>query len=253
MATDTQLEARPRPPRPAFYALRPGGWRDFVTLLHPPYTAWHLSYVAIGAAVAPHLYGIRLLASLGGFFLGVGVCAHALDELHDRPLRTHVARRSLTVLAALSLVGAVAIGVLGAVTVSATLVPFVVAGAFIVLAYNLELFGGRFHSDLWFAAAWGAFPAVTAYWANALELRAAGVLAAAACFALSMTQRRLSTPVRELRRRTRSVSGEQLLTDGAVVELDAARIAEPMERALAACAFGLVLLAAALVTSRLAA
>lgn len=252
MATDTQVEAGPRPLRPAFYALRPGGWRDFVTLLHPPYTAWHLSYVAIGAAVAPHLYGTRLLASLGGFFLGVGVCAHALDELHDRPLRTHMARRSLSALAAISLAGAVAIGVLGAVTISATLVPFVLAGAFIVLAYNLELFGGRFHSDYWFAAAWGAFPALTAYWVNALELRAAGVLAAAACFALSLTQRRLSTPVRELRRRTRSVSGEQVLTDGTVVELDGARIAEPMERALAACALGLVLLAAGLVTSRLA-
>ena len=38
--------------RPAFYALRGGGWRDLVTLLHPPYTAWHLSYVALGAAAA---------------------------------------------------------------------------------------------------------------------------------------------------------------------------------------------------------
>ena len=37
--------------RPAFYALAPGGWRDYVTLLHPPYTLWHLSYVAIGAAL----------------------------------------------------------------------------------------------------------------------------------------------------------------------------------------------------------
>jgi hypothetical protein len=252
VATDTQLEAGSQLVRPAFYALRPGGWRDFVTLLHPPYTAWHLSYVAIGAALAPHLYAGRLLAALGGFFLGVGVCAHALDELHDRPLRTQLARRWLTVLAALSFAGAVAIGVVGAVTVSATLVPFVVAGAFIVLAYNLELFGGRFHSDFWFAAAWGAFPALTGYWVNALELRAAGVLVAGACFALSVTQRRLSTQVRELRRRTRSVSGEQVLTDGTVVELDAARIAAPMERALAACALGLVLLAAALVTSRLA-
>ncbi|TMC02912.1 MAG: methyltransferase domain-containing protein [Chloroflexi bacterium] len=37
----------------AFYALRPGGWRDYWTLLHPPYTAWHLSYVVLGAALAP--------------------------------------------------------------------------------------------------------------------------------------------------------------------------------------------------------
>ena len=40
--------------RPAFYALAPGGWRDWWTLLHPPYTLWHLSYVALGAAATVH-------------------------------------------------------------------------------------------------------------------------------------------------------------------------------------------------------
>jgi len=76
--------------RPAFYALSPGGWRDAVTILHPPYTAWHLSYVALGAAAAPVLHGDRLAASLAAFFLAVGVCSHALDELNGRPLRTRL-------------------------------------------------------------------------------------------------------------------------------------------------------------------
>src|SRR5437899_2261109 len=38
---------------PAFYALKAGGWRDYWTLLHPPYTVWHLPYVLLGAAFAP--------------------------------------------------------------------------------------------------------------------------------------------------------------------------------------------------------
>ena len=59
--------------RPAFYALRRGGWRDLVTLLHPPYTAWHLSYVALGAAAAPVVHVDRLLAALAAFFLAVGI------------------------------------------------------------------------------------------------------------------------------------------------------------------------------------
>lgn len=244
--------AAPRPLEgPAFYALRPGGWRDLITLLHPPYTAWHLSYVAIGAAVAPTLYGYRLAAALGAFFLGVGVCAHALDELHGRPLGTRLSDRSLVGLAVVALAGAVAIGVVGAVTVSLTLVPFVVAGAFIVVAYNLELFGGRFHSDVWFAAAWGAFPALTGYWVNALGLTVHGVLVVAACFMLSAAQRRLSTPARELRRRTVSVSGQQRLADGRVIQLDAARLAAPLDGALKACALALVLLAIGLVVARL--
>jgi len=138
----------------------------------PPYTAWHLSYVAIGAAAAPNLYGDRLAAALGAFFLGVGVCAHALDELNGRPLGTRLSDRSLVGLAVVALAGAVAIGIVGAATVSLSLVPFVAAGAFIVVAYNLELFGGRFHSDFLFAAAWGAFPALTGYWVNAQELGA---------------------------------------------------------------------------------
>jgi hypothetical protein len=237
--------------RPAFYALRPGGWRDLITLLHPPYTAWHLSYVAIGAAATPQLHAAPLAAALGAFFLGVGVCAHALDELDGRPLGTRLSDRSLVALAVVGLAGAVAIGIVGVATVSLGLVPFVVAGTFFVAAYNLELLGGRFHTDFWFAATWGAFPALTGYWINALQLHAEGLLVAVACFLLSVAQRRLSTPARELRRRTASVSGRQQLTDGTVLELDATRLAAPLDGALRACALALVLLAAGLVISRL--
>jgi hypothetical protein len=244
--------AAPKPPdRPAFYALRPGGWRDLLTLLHLPYTAWHLSYVALGSVAAPELHGDRLAATLLAFFLGVGVSAHALDELNGRPLRTRLSDRVLIALAAVALAGAMAIGVVAAASVSLSLLPFVAAGGFIVVAYNLELFGGRFHSDFWFAAAWGAFPALTAYWINALELRPEGVAVTAACFMLSVAQRRLSTPVRELRRRTVLVSGHQELADGTTIELDAARLARPLDGALRACALALVLLASGLVLARL--
>ena len=243
--------AAPDLERPAFYALRAGGWRDLITLLHPPYTAWHLSYVALGAAAAPTLHGDRLAAALGAFFLGVGVCAHALDELNGRPLGTALSDRTLVTLAAVALVGAVGIGVVGAVVVSVQLAPLVAAGGFIVVAYNLELFGGRFHSDTWFALAWGAFPAFTSYWANALELRPAGVLITAACFALSVAQRHLSTPARELRRRTVALRGEQQLADGRRVELSAPALAAPLEGALSALSIAMVLLAAGLVAVRL--
>jgi hypothetical protein len=136
------------------------------------------------------------------------------------------------------------------VVVSVQLAPLVAAGAFIVVAYNLELFGGRFHSDIWFAAAWGAFPALTSYWANALTVSPAGVLVTAGCFALSIAQRRLSTRVRELRRRTVSVSGEQRLTDGHVVELTTAHLAAPLDAALATMSLAIVLLACAAVLAR---
>jgi hypothetical protein len=237
--------------RPAFYALAPGGWRDLLTLLHPPYTAWHLSYVALGAVAAPTVHDDRLVATLLAFLLAVGVSAHALDELAGRPLGTLLSRRVLVGLAVAGLGGAVAIGIAGMIMVSAGLAVFVAAGAFIVVAYNLELFGGRFHTGFWFALAWGAFPALTSYWINAQQLRIQGLLVAAGCFGLSVAQRRLSSPARELRRRTVSLTGSQELADGSRRELDVAALAAPLDGALRACAMALVLLSAGLLIPRL--
>jgi hypothetical protein len=80
---------------PAVYALRPGAWRDYVTLLHPPYTVWHLSYVVLGAGLAPTIRYGRLGASLMAFFLALGLGAHALDELHGHPLQTRISDRAM--------------------------------------------------------------------------------------------------------------------------------------------------------------
>ena len=167
---------------------------DALTLLHPPYTAWHLSYFALGAAAAPQLHVDRLLWGLAAFALAVGVAAHALDELHDRPLGTGYQRpRADAVRQCSAWSGALAIGVAGVLTVSVWLVPFVLAGAVFLPAYNLEWCGGRFHSDTWFALGWGAFPALTGYFVNAEQLAPAGVLIAAGCIGMSVAQRRLSS------------------------------------------------------------
>jgi hypothetical protein len=207
--------------------------------------------VALGAAAAPTLHADRLAAALGAFFLAVGISAHALDELGDRPLRTRLSDRTLLALAVVGLGGALAIGIVGAFLYSPTLAAFVAAGAFLVPAYSLEWFGGRFHTDLWFALAWGAFPALTGYWVNALSLEVAGALVAAACFALSVAQRRLSSPVRELRRRTAAVAGTQTLADGTVIDLSASHLAAPLDGALRALSLGLPVLACGLVAVRI--
>jgi hypothetical protein len=237
--------------RPAFYALGGGRAGDLLALLHPPYTAWHLSYVALGAAAAPHLHPGRLLWALLAFGLAVGVTAHALDELHDRPLATGLGDGALKALAAAGLVGALAIGVAGAITVTAWLTPLVIAGGLFVVAYNLELAGGRFHSDLWFAIGWGAFPAFAGYFVNAERVALPGLLIAAGALVMSAAQRRLSTPARELRRRTSSLAGERVSSDGSVEELTVGRVLAPLDGALAAISLAMVLTAGALVAARL--
>ncbi|MDX6466286.1 MAG: hypothetical protein QOI27_1326 [Gaiellaceae bacterium] len=194
--------------RPAFYALRPGGWRDYVTLLHPPYTLWHLSYVALGAALAPRMQWGLLGWTVLAFLLAMGVGAHALDELQGRPLRTAIPRSVLVGLAAASIAAACAIGVVVADRTTLWLVAFVVFGGLVVVAYNLELLGGAFHSDLWFAGAWGAFPLLTAYFASAERIRGEALAAAAFAFLTSLAQRRLSTEVRSVRRGNLRPAGE---------------------------------------------
>jgi hypothetical protein len=237
--------------RPAFYALAPGGWRDWWTLLHPPYTAWHLSYVAFGAVTAVVFSGYHLALALAGFFLGVGVTAHALDELAGRPLGTRIGDGALWIVALVALAGAIALGIYGAWLVSWWLIAFIVFGTFIVLAYNLELFGGAFHSDLWFALAWGAFPAITGAFAQEGTLRLPAVVVAAACAFVSAAQRVLSTPVRELRRSVSSVEGRMRLRDGSEVTIDAGALRAAPERALRLLSVALPLLAAGLVAARL--
>lgn len=235
--------------RPAFYALATGGWRDYLTLLHPPYTAWHLAYVAIGAALAPALDLGRLWPALLAFFLAVGIGAHALDELHGRPLGTEIPSGLLGLLSGLSVGAAVGIGVWGAITVDPWLAAFVVGGAFVVVAYNLELLG--MHSNLVFALAWGAFPLLAGYFAQAERLTWEALLGAAFAAALAHAQRLLSTQVRDVRRCVTRVEGRVERRDGTSQPLTAGSLIAREEGALLALAASVVLLAAALCIMRL--
>lgn len=239
-------------PRPAFYALASGGWRDYVTLLHPPYTAWHLSFVAIGAGLTPAFSLSRLLPTLAAFFLAVGIGAHALDELQGRPLATQIPSAVLVALGSVAVVLAVGIGVVGALVVDPWIGAFVAAGSFIVLAYSLELFDGRFHSDFWFALSWGSFPVLTGFFAAAGTVSLAALFGALFAFALSLAQRHLSTRVRDIRRRISAVSGTVTRHDGSVQSITASELVKVEEVALRALTCATVALAAALVAMRLA-
>jgi hypothetical protein len=237
--------------RPAFYAARPGGWRDWWTILHFPYTVWHLSYVAIGACLAPEVSGRRLAGTALSFLLAVGIAAHALDEVHGHPLGTRLSDRTLWVTTVLGMGGALGIGVMGVGEIGPGLIPFMVIGPVLVFGYNAEMFGGRLHTDAGFAVSWGAFPVLTAYFAQAETIGGAAVLGAVAAFGLSYAQRTLSTPARTLRRRTRHVAGSVTLADGTVVPLDSSILRAPLERALLAMSWSMAALATALVVARL--
>jgi hypothetical protein len=236
--------------RPAWYALPRGGWRDYLTLLHPPYTAWHLSYVVVGGCLGPIVAWDRLAAAVTAFALAVGVGAHALDELRGRPLGTRIPDRVLVTLAVVSILGAAAIGVAGAVVFRAWLLLLVPVGVFLVLAYNLDLGRGRLHTDLWFALAWGGFPVLNGYAAVTGTLSAVAVGAAAFAVLLSLAQRRLSTQVRFVRRQVVAVRGELARRDGTALALDARWLTGAAEAGLRLLSLAVVVLAATLVAAR---
>ena len=224
--------------QPAFYG-RTGSTRgDLLTLLHPPYTAWHLSYVIYGAALSPELDLVRLAGTLAAFLFGTGIAAHALDEWHSRPLQTEVGDRALLTAGVLAIFAAGAITVAGVFVISPWVAIWGMLGVALMLGYVLE-WREALHSDLAFAVSWGGFPVLVGYWAQAEGLSAAALLVAVAASLLSLAQRALSTPARRVWRTASVVT--------TVLEGPAAVERWPRERLLATWESPLKLICAAVV------
>jgi hypothetical protein len=246
------MDSPAHPAAPSFYARRGGPLADWWTLLHPPYTLWHLSYVVLGAAVAPSRDWVALALSVLAFFLAVGLAAHAFDELHDRPLSTGIGTTTLSVVATTALTAAIALGLVGVLAHGPRNWPLAVAiplGAILVVGYNLELFGGRLHTDLTFALGWGGFPILVGFlaqfptwtWPRLMAILAATLGGVGTAHA----QRRLSTPARQLRRRTLEVTGSATATDGEVSPIDRDTLLAPLEGALLALSWAVPMIALA--------
>lgn len=186
--------------RPAFYAPTGSITGDFVSILHVPYTLWHLSYVPIGAALAAELDWLILGGTIAAFAIGLGVGAHALDEVKSRPLGTRISDRALWSIGIGAMVASMAIAVVGAIVVSPWVLLWAIAGIFLAVGYALEW--PFLHTDLGFGLAWGAFPLLVGYWAQTGAITAAVIVMAAMACLLSLAQRSLSTPARFVRRST---------------------------------------------------
>ena len=226
--------------------------RDWWTVLHPPYTMLHLSLVTIGACLQGPVSFWRLVASVAAFFLAVGIGAHSLDELHGRPLHTTLPTWQLTFAAVASLTGALVLGAVGIRVLGGWFAIFIFVGITIAVGYNLELFQGRLHTRTVVVLGWGAFPILTAFYAQHRSLSLAAVLASGFGALITLAQQQLSTPARDLRRRVTSVEGVLRRTDGSATQLNAAYILNPLEDALKTICRAGPLLALALVLTRFA-
>jgi hypothetical protein len=231
--------------RRSYYTRRGSVWNDLISLFHPPYTLWHLSYVAIGAGLAVELDVVRLIGTLAAFAFGLGVSAHAFDEVHSRPLRTSLSDAALWVIGGAGLVGVALVTVIGVVVISPWVVAWAAMGVLLAAGYGLE-WSRLLHSDPGFALAWGSFPVIVGYWAQTESVSPAAIAAAVSAALFALAQRRLSTPARFVRRRT--------VEAGAVFDgdrgWDRARLLATWEKPMRALVWAMPLLALTLLLAR---
>lgn len=142
----------------------PRRFRLLLGLSFYPYSIMNASYVLIGSLLAHPVHLDRMAGMALVYLLAVGVSAHSLDARRpNKPWGDFLSRQQLLALAVAGLVPALALGLYYALTFAPLLIPLGLVELFFLLAYNLELFGGRFHTDGWFAFSWGFLPVMVGF------------------------------------------------------------------------------------------
>ncbi len=192
----------------------PAKFRSAMGLLFLPYTGMVLSFVVIGSMLAPRIAWDRVLAIIIIYFLGLGIAAHTLDALGSKggkPWGMVFSPRQLRLMTAASLVPAYAIAIYYMIRFVPLLWILAIAEGFFVFAYNLEWFGGKFHTDNWFAFSWGFLPVLAGCVMQTNRVSIAAVAVAGATALFSLVEIKASRPYKELKRLNVRQPGEILL------------------------------------------
>lgn len=183
-------------------------FRVFVGLLFLPYTGMCVSFALLGSMAAAELHWDRAGAIALIYALALGVGAHAADSIGSKkkkakPWGAYFTRRQMAALVAASLGCAYAVGSYYIVFYAPLLAIVAVAEGFFLLAYNFELFGGRFHTDFWFALSWGALPVAAGYLIQTDEFSLLPFAVAAGAMLASYLEIRMSRPYKQLKKEGR--------------------------------------------------
>jgi len=197
-----------------------------------------LSYVLIGAALSPSIYLNRVILTLLAYFLGLGLSAHALNELHARHWGDALRKSELEILFVVPFVAAMLIAAYGIIVLyaasgvltSLVLLAFVSLESFFLFAYNTDRWSGIFHSDMSFAFSWAALPTVISYFVNASTIGIVAVLVALAMAATAGIEINLSRWCKDIRRKNPLT--EMQFADGTKSNLDAAHLIAKPEKSL---------------------
>ena len=179
----------------------PRRFRLLVGLTFYPYTLMNASYVLIGSLLATPVHYDRMAGMAAVYVLAVGIAAHSLDALApNKPWGDLLSRRQLLLLSLAGLIPALGLGLYYALSFAPVLIPLGVLELFFLLAYNLEYFGGRFHSDFWFAVSWGFLPVLVGYAVQANTVDSASLAGGLFGFSTAFVEINASRPYKALKK-----------------------------------------------------
>ena len=137
------------------------GSRNFrisLGILFLPYTSIVTCFAAWGSLSGPFEIE-RLIAVSIMYFLAVGISAHFLDAVGGKTKPWGMLpKKKITTVALISLGIVFTIGFYYAFLDSLLLIPIGIIEVFFLFAYNLELFGGKFHNNASTIFSWGILP-----------------------------------------------------------------------------------------------
>ena len=173
------------------------GSRNFrisIGILFLPYTCIVTSF-AVWGSLSGSFELDRLVAICLIFFLSLGVSAHFLDAVGGKTKPWgNLPKRKLWIISMISLGIAFSIGLYYAFLDSPLLFPIGIIEGFFLFAYNLELFGGKFHNNFSTIISWGILPvfAGSAIQTNSITVEAIMLAAVSALitYGLIITSRR---------------------------------------------------------------
>ncbi len=181
----------------------PRRFRLFVGLTFYPYTLMNVSYVLIGSLLATPVHYDRMAGMAAVYVLAVGIAAHSLDALGpNKPWGNFLSRSQLLSLSMAGLVPALGLGLYYALTFAPILIPLGILELFFLLAYNLEYFGGRFHTDFWFAVSWGFLPVLVGYAVQSNSVTPASLAGGSFGFFTAFVEINASRPYKALKKET---------------------------------------------------
>ena len=154
--------------------------------MHFPLPLCMLSFATLGAVLAPAVHVDRLLWTYVIVFGSLCLASYSFDELKSRPLHTTIPEGQLRTLGSIGMGVSLLGGGYLASTVSPILLAWIPPAAFTVLAYNMELFKGRFHNSTVFALGWGGLPTLGSYFLQTLTLSIPALLTTIATMAFSL-------------------------------------------------------------------